>query len=792
MELPSHYHPQTIEKKWQMYWQEHKIYAFDRKSKKKNFSIDTPPPTLSGQMHMGHAFSYSQGDYIARYHRMKGENVFYPFGTDDNGLPTERLVEKMNNVRLSRMERSAFIALCNKTLATIKPSFAQDWISLGMSADFASSYSTISPHSIATSQRSFIELYHQGKIYREEAPVTWCPTCQTAIAQAEFDNVEKSSFFNDIRFTVDHKDVTISTTRPELLPACVALMYHPDDARYKKFDGKFATVPLFNYEVPILSDKKVDPEKGTGILMVCTFGDKSDVEWWYTHKLPLRVIIARNGTLNETAGLYKGLSLLEARTKILDDLRAQRHLLQQRSITHPVNVHERCGTEIEFLKTGQWFIKVLDHKQELIDAADKIAWHPEHMKVRYVHWVQNLQWDWCISRQRFFGVPFPLWTCRRCSETILADTRDLPVDPLNDRPKKKCECGSSDFIPEQDVMDTWATSSLTPQIALQWITDEKAFLKRFPMSVRLQAHEIIRTWCFYTIVKSLYHHKTVPWTSIMMSGNVLDPHGEKMSKSKGNVVNPQAIFSSYGADAIRFWAAGSKLGDDFSYHDKDLKTAQRLLVKLWNASRFVLPHFVHYNSKRPKKLEVIDSWLLSKLYRLVQRCTEAFDQYEYSIARKETENFFWNTFCDHYLEIIKDRLYNDRSGETQSSAKYTLYHALLIQLKLFAPFLPHITEEIYSYLFNRHEKLKSIHLSSWPSVDHKYISNQMDNIGDAFVHIVNAVRKYKTDHSKPLNSEVILTIDKNTTTLLKDALPDLRAVCKSKQLNEGAFSVSFP
>ncbi len=850
-DLPKNYDAKTTEKRWQAYWKDNNIYSFNSSSKNKKvaqkiYSIDTPPPTVSGQMHIGHAFSYSQGDFIARYHRMKQEAVFYPFGTDDNGLPTERLVEKTKKVKSTKMQRSEFVELCLKTINELKAEFVRPWRELGISADFENSYSTIDPHCILTSQTSFIDLYKKGRVFQEESPITWCPLCQTAIAQAEFENIDMSSHFNDVVFKVHGKELVIATTRPELLPACVAIVAHPDDARYKQLFGKFAKVPLFNYDVPIIADEKADPEKGTGIVMVCTFGDKNDVEWWRKYNLPLKIVITKEGKMNELAAKYQGLPLKEARKEILNDLKTAGLLIAQKPITHAVNVHERCSTELEFLKTRQWYIKVLDKKQELIDAGNKIKWFPEHMKVRYTHWVENLQWDWCISRQRHFGVPFPIWYCKECGEIKVSESSQLPVDPMKDKPKTydknnkasdaKCDCGSNEFLPETDVMDTWATSSVTPQIALNWVEDKDdkkysqltklfgankdrakdagaAFDSMFPMTVRLQAHDIIRTWAFYTIVKGIYNNDTIPWKEIMISGHALDPKGEKMSKSKGNVVDPIKIIEKYNADALRFWAAGSTLGDDLPFLDKDLVTGQKIITKLWNASKFAVMNLVgkdgqadYDGTSAPKKFAVIDLWLLAQLNELIKDCTESFDNYEYAKPKLAVEKFFWHTFCDNYLEIVKDRFFNPKNYTEDEilSAQYTLYNTILAILKIIAPIMPYITEEIYHIYFAAVEKQKSIHVSEWPKENNLWDakgdskdskedkSSKSQNgasqalaAGNLAVEVIAAVRRYKTENKMAMNLEVagaVIKCKKEDKKFIELVLNDLKATLKIKEL----------
>src|SRR3989344_443385 len=656
MDFKKNYDPKIREREIMSYWEKEKIYKFNPNKKGKIYSVDTPPPTVSGKMHVGHAFSFAQQDFFVRYHRMKGDNVFYPFGTDDNGLPTERLVEKMKNIKARDMPRDEFVKLCNETLdKEIRKKYIEDWKRIGISCDWSIFYSTINEHSRRIAQWSFLDLHKKGRMERRDAPGMWCPECQTGIAQVELKDKELDSTFNDIVFKVDNKNLVISTTRPELLPACVAVFYNPKDSRYAKLKGKKAKVPLFNFEVPILSDERADPEKGTGIVMCCTFGDQTDMEWQKAHKLPIKEAIGKDGRMTDISYKYKGLSVKQARREITEDLRKENLLLNQKPIKHIVNVHERCGTEIEIIKSKQWFVRYLDLKKDMLKWGNKLNWHPEFMKSRYDNWVKGLQWDWLVSNQRFFGVPFPVWYCATCGEVILAKEEQIPVDPMKDKPTAKCKCGSSDFIPEKDVLNTWFTSSMTPQIAIQ-LMPKNLQKKLFPMSVRPQAHDIITFWLFNTVVKSQLHYGKNPFNDVTISGFVT-LKGEKMSKSKGNIIEPQDVIEKYSSDSLRFWAAGSKLGDDMNYQEKDVVTGQKTVTKLWNASKFSAMHLEDYNGSKVK-LEVIDAWLLSRLQKVIKISTESFENYEYSKAKSEVENFFWNTFCDYYLEIVKDRLYN--------------------------------------------------------------------------------------------------------------------------------------
>jgi valyl-tRNA synthetase len=779
--LGKNYNFKEAERKWGSYWEKQKVYKFNSKVKKNVYSVDTPPPTVSGRMHLGHAFSYSQQDFFVRFWRMFNRNVFYPFGTDDNGLPTERMVERLRNVKSAEMSRADFVKLCYKTINEIKDEFIQDWKDIGMSCDFGTTYSTIDPHCIKTSQKSFLDLYKKKLVYRKEAPSIWCVACQTAIAQAELEDKEMSSKFVDVEFEVDNeKKITISTTRPELLPACVCIFIHPDDKRYKDLVGRRARVPLFKQLVPIFADKSADPEKGSGILMVCSYGDKYDVEAINKKKLEPRICFTKDGRLNDLAGSYKGMEIKEAREKILEDLEEKGFLLGKKQISHVVNVHDKCGTEIEFLTSKQWFIKILDNKKKFLEAGKKIKWYPKAMRQRYEDWVKGLSLDWCVSRQRHFGVAFPVWYCNNCGKIVIASEKELPVDPLKDKPKVKCKCGGNEFIGEKDVMDTWQTSSLSPQIVLNWIKDRGygVNMKMFPMSLRPQAHDIIRTWAFYTIVKGIYHHNKIPWEEIVISGHILDAKGRKMSKSLGNVIDPREVLSKYGADPFRFMAASCKLGEDFPFQEKDIVTGQKTIIKLWNASRFCLSHLEEFKKKKVS-LELLDKWMLIKFNKVVNDCTEAFKKYEFSKAKFFVENFFWHIFCDYYLELIKDRLYNpDKRGrKARESAQYVLYNVLLGILKLFAPMTPFVTEEIYQSYFVKKEKMKSIHISNWPKVEK--VDKKAEAVGDLTVKIISDVRKFKTSKGKSLKEEVNLVLNKKDKIKLKDVLEDLKAVCNA-------------
>jgi len=778
-----------IEEECKKLWEKEKVYKFDSKSEREIYSIDTPPPTVSGKMHIGHACSYSQSDFIARYKRMKGYNLFYPFGTDNNGLPTERLVEKSLKIKSKEMPRTEFIKICNEFIQKELPNFVQDWKDIGISCDWDLKYSTIDDNSRKLSQWSFLDLHKKGRMYRKDAPAMWCPECRTGVAQVEVEDKEIDSFFNDIIFKIDGEEVKIATTRPELLPACVSLFYHPDDKRYKKYLGKKAKVPLFNFEVPVMEDKRVAMDKGTGIVMCCTFGDQTDMEWQKAYNLPIKLAITDDGKMSDISGKYQGMKIKDARKQIIEDMKKENLLVKQIPIKHFVNVHERCGTEIEFVKSKQWFVKYLDLKEDLLKWGNELKWFPDFMKHRYENWVKGLQWDWLISNQRYFGVPFPVWYCEDCGEVILAKEEQLPVDPIKDKPPvTKCpKCGSNKIIPETDVLNTWFTSSMTPQISTNLIKDEKIRKKLFPMSLRPQAHEIISFWLFNTLLKSRLHFGKNPWKDAVISGYVT-MKGEKMAKSKGNVINPQDVLEKYGADAMRYWAASAKLGDDFDYQEKDLVTGKKLVTKLLNAAKFIFMNLEDYDGKKPKTLEPIDKLFLDKLNILVKNSTENFEKYEYSKVKNEVDSFFWNDFCNNYLEIVKKRVYKGE-GNKKISAQYTLYNSLFTILKLFAPIVPFITEKIYQENYKNKEKIKSIHICEWPSAE-KVKENKL-NEWVLLLDLISKIRQEKSNSKKPMNSEIILTIPKNNFSDLKDFIEDLKDVSNAVEIKEGNFKVEF-
>ncbi len=761
-------------------WQTEQTYTFDATKSEPLFSIDTPPPTVSGSLHIGHVFSYTQTDIIARFKRFAGFNVLYPFGFDDNGLATERFVEKKHSVTGHSMKRSEFIALCLKQSHESAQEFKSLWTRLGISADWSRTYSTISPEAQKISQASFIDLYNKGYIYRKEEPALYCTSCFTSVAQAELDDCDMPSQFNDITFKgADGSDLVIATTRPELLPSCVAIFYHPDDARYTHLKGTHATVPVYNYEVPLLADELVDPAKGTGLVMCCTFGDKNDIAWFKKYSLPYRQSINFDGKWSDITGELAGLKAVNARQKMLEILTNLGIVKNQRSITHPVNVHERCKKAIEYVVLKQWFLNILDHKQTFLQAADAIHWYPQFMQTRYRDWVEHLQWDWCLSRQRFYGIPFPVWHCNACKAMFFAKQEQLPIDPQETPFTGSCtQCGSTDIKGDTDVMDTWNTSSLTPYIAAQLaypaITDpisHEKTKKFLPMSMRPQAHDIIRTWAFYTIIKTWLHNKTIPWKSIVISGHVLSAAKDKISKSQGNnPLEPAVLLAQYPADAIRYWTASGTLGYDVAFSDNQLKIGVKLQTKLWNAFRFIEEHLHDVPATQPENLGTINEWLVHSLHTSFKKYESCLQENEFSHALAAVERFFWQDFCDNYIELVKDQLFNPEGyfAETVTATKWTLHHVGLRLLQLFAPYMPHITEVLYGSIFS---KTGSLHLTHFADTQtpHHYPQSAQDAL--QLITIVSTVRKLKTGKELSLKAPLAcLTLAGND-----DALSALKA-----------------
>ncbi|MGI9033602.1 MAG: valine--tRNA ligase [Acidimicrobiales bacterium] len=746
-----------LEAKWDERWETAGIYRFDRTAERDRvYAIDTPPPTVSGSLHIGHIFSYTHTDAVARYQRMRGRQVFYPMGWDDNGLPTERRVQNYFGVRCDPslpyhpafepsadaaavvpVSRPNFVELCTRLTADDERAFEDVWRFLGLSVDWSMAYTTIGEVAQRVSQRSFLRLLARGLAYQTEAPTLWDVDFQTAVAQAELEDREQTGAYHRLRFTgAGGSSVEIDTTRPELLPACVAVVAHPGDARYEPLFGTTVSTPLFGVEVPVVAHELAEPDKGTGIAMICTFGDVTDVVWWRELGLPVRAIVERDGRIAETVPVafateearrnwaeLAGRTLKQARARIVEMLGASGDLVgEPQPVRHAVKFYEKGSRPLEIVTSRQWFIRTLDHTDELLARGAELAWHPPYMQARYESWVRGLNTDWLVSRQRFFGVPLPLWYpvgddgAIDHDHPLAPDEKWLPIDPSTDvpegySPSQRDQPGG--FTGDPDVMDTWATSSLTPQIAGRWEDDPDLFRRVFPMDLRPQAHDIIRTWLFSTIVRSHFEHQSVPWRHAAISGFVLDPERKKMSKSKGNVVTPLPLLEEYGADAVRYWAASGRPGVDTAVDFGQLKVGRRLTIKVLNASRFVISRLDGEAPADEPVTAPLDGAMLGALADLVDEATAAFDGYDYARALERTETLFW-AFCDDYLELVKSRAYGSLGAAAQDSANRALILAVSTLVRLLAPFLPFATEEVWSWGAGALWDEGSVHRAAWP------------------------------------------------------------------------------
>jgi len=795
-----------LEAKWLPRWEADGVYRFDRTRPRADvYSIDTPPPTVSGSLHVGHVFSYTHTDVIARFQRMRGRAVFYPMGWDDNGLPTERRVQNYYGVRCDptlpydpafappekpgkqpiSVSRPNFIELCARLTAEDEKAFEHLWRYLGLSVDWSMTYATIGKRAQRISQLAFLHLLRRGLAYQVEAPTLWDVDFRTAVAQAELEDREMPGAYHRVRFAVAEggsiPSVDIETTRPELIPACVALVAHPDDERYKPLFGREVVTPLFGARVPVKAHTLADPEKGSGIAMICTFGDVTDVTWWRELSLPVRAVIQTDGTLRpvawgsagwETADVARatanyaelaGLSASKARTKIAEQLRASGDLIgEPRAITHAVKFYEKGDRPLEIITSRQWFIKTIEFRGALLERGRELKWHPPYMQARYENWVNGLNGDWCVSRQRFFGVPFPVWYPLddkgqpQYSRVIAADPGQLPIDPSTDVPAGYTAADrgrAGGFVGDPDVMDTWATSSLSPQIICRWEEDPDLFARTFPMDLRPQAHDIIRTWLFDSVLRAHLEHDSLPWSNAAISGWVLDPDRKKMSKSKGNVVTPLGLLEEHGSDGVRYWAASGRSGTDTAFDTGQMRVGRRLAIKLLNASRFVL------STAEPRGpiSAVVDRAMIANLAALVDESTSDLEGYDYGRVLERVEREFWG-FCDDYLELVKGRRYGEQGEAGAASANSALVAALSVYLRLFAPYLPFVTEEVWSWW-----RSGSIHRAAWP-VRAELLDLVGDVSADDFVKweyartILGEVRKRRSEAKQSMKVPIVRAV----------------------------------
>jgi valyl-tRNA synthetase len=761
--MPKEYNFAEIERKWQQKWEEMGIYHYNWNDKKRvPYSIDTPPPYPSGELHMGNVLNWTYFDMVARYKRMQGFNVLFPQGWDCHGLGIEIQVEKEHNIRKRGVPPEQFRKWCMELVEKYIAIMKEGILKLGCSIDWTTEYRTMDPDYWRRTQLSFILLYKKGYMYQGTHPVNWCPHDETAIADAEVDYVKRDGALYYIRFpfegTVDY--ALIATSRPEFIPACVAIEVNPDDERYGKYIDKTIVVPIVNRHVKVIADECVDPAFGTGVVMICTYGDKEDVKTVIKHKLPVIMLLTENGRISGNGGKYAGLTINQARATIVEDLTKAGLLEKTEKITQEIGVCDRCKTHVEILERKQWFMNTRKLTDAVERAANDIVWYPDYMKNRLIDWAKSLDWDWVISRQRLFATPIPVWYCKKCGELILAQEDWVPIDPKIDNPRvEKCpKCGGKDFSGEQDVFDTWMDSSITCAVHAGW-PDRADWKRLFPADVHPSGTDIIRTWAYYLIVRHLALFDKKPFKSCLINGMVLGSDGRKMSKSLKNYVTAPEVLNKNGADAARQWAAGGgATGSDIPYRAQDVEYGRRFLVKLWNASGFAAKLLADYKLGVAKDLELqpLDKWIISKAENLTNKVTDAFEKCLFNVAVEDIRNFTWHVFCDYYVEAVKDRLYNpDLHGQPKRvAAQQTLYEVLYRILQLLAPVTPHLTEEIYQRMFANDRGYESLQASPWPKFNAALVDEQAEKNGDLIIAIISEVRRDKAEKKLPLNAPI--------------------------------------
>ena len=806
--LPKRCNILEMELKWQKKWEEMGIYRFDwEDTTRPTFSIDTPPPYPSGDFHMGNVLNWTYFDILARYKRMQGYNVHFPQGWDCHGLPTEVETEETYGIKKTEVPPDKFRRLCEQFVEKYIALMKKAIIRLGCSIDWTTEYKTMDPDYWRKTQLSFIILYRKGFIYQGTHPVNWCPRCETAIADAEVEHETRKGKLHYIKFPLEKGGhLTIATTRPELIPACVAVAVHPEDERYNRYVGEQIVVPIVNRKVKIIADEMVDPKFGTGVVMICTYGDKADVKSVKKNNLPVIMLLTQDGKMNEKAGKYAGLTIEEAKKAIVEDLKNEGLLEKIEEITQEVGVCWRCKTPVEILERKQWFMKTRILTDQVEKAAHEVKWYPDYMKYRLIDWAKSLDWDWVISRQRVFATPIPIWYCEKCGEIILAEPEWLPIDPKLEPPKiDKCpKCGHDKFIPERDVLDTWFDSSITCAVHAGW-PDRPDWRRLFPADLHPSGTDIIRTWAYYLMVRHLALFGEKPYKACLINGMVLGTDGTKMSKSRGNYVATLDVVGKYGADATRQWAAaGGATGSDIPFRWPDVEYGWRFLIKLWNAARFASLHLQDYTPTENVQLQLLDRWLLSKLEKVTEKVGRALENYQFNIAMEEIRGFTWHVFCDQYIEAVKDRLYRKEvyGEEKRKAAQYTLYNAIYRILQLLAPFTPHITEEIYQIMYAKDKGYKSIHVSPWPSPDKKLIDEEAEARGEKVIALIAEVRRDKAKRRLPLNTEIKkLTIyagNLENAEAFELGRDDLAGACRAKAIEivssdgEGIALEEFP
>ncbi|MCW4048482.1 MAG: valine--tRNA ligase [Candidatus Bathyarchaeota archaeon] len=770
-----------MEEKWQQIWEEDGVYRYDWDDETRPvFSVDTPPPYPSGDFHMGNMLNHTYFDMRARYKRMRGYNVLFPQGWDCHGLPTEVAVEKAKGIRKSDVPPDVFRKMCEEWIEQYIGVMKTAVIRMGASIDWTTEYRTMEPEYMRKIQLSFLQLYEKDMIYKGEHPINWCPRCETAIADAEVEHDTKQGRIYTIPFETPDGEVLIATTRPVYLPACVAMGVHPDDERYRHLIGEKAKVPLFNQEIPIIANVEVDPNFGTGAMMICTYGDKADVVAVARYKLPVVKLIDGTGVLHDVAGKYAGMQIQEGQKSVVNDLREAGFIKEEKELEQEVGLCWRCDTPIEIVTAKQWFMRTISLTDKVLETANAITWYPDWMRQRLINWATGLDWDWVLSRQRVFATPVPAWYCKKCGKIRLAKSEELPVDPRVTMINDTCECGDTEFIPDNDVMDTWFDSSMTCAIHAGW-PDKPNWRRQYPASVHPSGQDIIRTWAYYLMVRSLALFDETAYDSVLINGMVFGDDGRMMSKSLGNYVATPEVFSKYGADAPRQWAAaGGSTGTDIPFRWEDVEYGWRFQRKLWNACRFAGMRLEDFDPSENVEPTLIDKWIVTKLEKTVKRATETMEECDFMNASEAARNFIWHVFCDHYLEAAKTRLYGE--GDAKKSAQQTLYYIVKQMIKLMAPITPHITEEIWRTMYNSDV---SIHISPWPEYNEGLVDEEAEKIGDLIIAAISDIRREKNRKGVSLNAlvkEAKIYADPEQAVFLRMGFQDIKDTLKIEAL----------
>lgn len=806
--MPKDYNFAEIEQKWQSKWEEMGIYRYDWNDKKRvPFSIDTPPPYPSGELHMGNVLNWAYFDMVARFKRMQGFNVLFPQGWDCHGLGIEIQVEKTKNIRKRDVPPDQFRAWCIELVERYIAMMKEGILKMGASIDWSTEYKTMNPDYWRRTQLSFILLHKKSYMYQGTHPVNWCPRDETAIADAEVDHVNKEGTLHYIRFHLEGSGeyLLIATSRPEFIPACVAVEVNPKDERYNKYIGRKIAVPLMNREVTIIGEESIDPCFGTGVVQICTYGDKEDVKTVIKHKLPVIRLLTESGKISDAGCKYAGLYVNQARVAIVADLTAAGLLEKSEKIQHEVGVCDRCKAQVEILEVKQWFMKTMPLSEEVVRNAEQIPWYPDYMKNRLIDWTRALDWDWVVSRQRLFATPIPVWYCKKCNEVIVAQEEWVPIDPRMEKPRiEKCpKCGGTEFTAETDVLDTWMDSSITCAVHAGW-PDRADWRHLFPASMHPSGTDIIRTWAYYLMVRHLALFDERPFNSVLINGMVLGSDGRKMSKSLKNYAAAPEVLNKYGADATRQWAAGGgATGSDIPYRAQDVEYGRRFLVKLWNVAGFASNLLADYDPKANSEvdLQLFDKWIISKTENLTKKVTHAFEKCQFNIAVEEIRNFTWHVFCDYYIESVKDRLYRQdkKSAAKKRAAQQTLYGVLYKILQLLAPITPHLTEEIYQKLYAEDKGFKSLQITLWPKADSTLIDETIEDEADKVMALIENVRRKKAAQKLPLNipilslevyagtqtnADIIISSKEDIAGTLKVALADFNVIPKAGQGQE--------